>query len=300
MELDTVVSRAMQKGKNGLSDRLRNAPVGEEAEVLRNVPEYFELFDVRKPADKYVEDKLEELVQAKFDQRRKLEKGMSRRELLAFDEMLSRHLEKATLLPELQKAIQSDYHDLFAGKHAVENGRERKRDKEIQFKKFDNKQKQENREIINPDSRYKYYAFAVLHEKEAAAAKTQSQKIEYMFNETNWSNYYRDQLLREQKMPAREVNPEDYQAKKPWEVDVGPYKTNREKEAEFFAQHGTYIENKKEQQDRIQLFYILEQFFEKTRTDQDQNKQLSDAQQHMADYFSDPDNTFFFDKNKIY
>ena len=56
------------------------------------------------------------------------------------------------------------------------------------------------------------------------------------------------------------------------------------------------MENKKEQQDRIQLFYILEQFYEHSREKPDAG---SVAQQHMRDYFSDPENTFFFDKNKM-
>ena len=57
-----------------------------------------------------------------------------------------------------------------------------------------------------------------------------------------------------------------------------------------------FLENKKEQQERIQLFYILEQFFEHSRSYPDQ---MSEAQNHMRDYFADPENTFFFDKNKI-
>jgi hypothetical protein len=33
------------------------------------VPEYFDLFDVRKPATKYVEDKLRSVIQESFDVR---------------------------------------------------------------------------------------------------------------------------------------------------------------------------------------------------------------------------------------
>ena len=57
-----------------------------------------------------------------------------------------------------------------------------------------------------------------------------------------------------------------------------------------------YKENKKEQNDRIKLFYVLEQLFEEARTRPDSD---SKAQEAIKDYFADPENTFFFDKNKI-
>jgi len=44
----------------------------------------------------------------------------------------------------------------------------------------------------------------------------------------------------------------------------------------------------------------MEQFFEKTRREPAaENAPLYEAQQHMRDYFSQPENTQFFDKNKI-
>jgi len=64
----------------------------------------------------------------------------------------------------------------------------------------------------------------------------------------------------------------------------------------FLEDHRLFVENKKEQQDRIKLFYILEQFFEHAREKPDK---MSAAQDHMREYFADPENTFFFDKNKI-
>jgi hypothetical protein len=70
---------------------------------------------------------------------------------------------------------------------------------------------------------------------------------------------------------------------------------------QFHDEHELYRENKLEQQERIELFYVLEQFFEDSRQHpaNDDNKSLKAAQQHMQDYFSQPENTFFFDKNKI-
>ena len=73
------------------------------------IPEYFDLFDVRKPASKYVEDKLRSVIQESFDVRAQLEPSMTRRELLAFDKVLARYLQHKNLMPKLRKAIEQDY-----------------------------------------------------------------------------------------------------------------------------------------------------------------------------------------------
>jgi len=65
-------------------------------------------------------------------------------------------------------------------------------------------------------------------------------------------------------------------AKKPWETDVQKFMNSEKREEDYFEQHGTYLENKKEQQDRIQLFYVLEQFFEQSRQKKDAEK-MSEA-----------------------
>lgn len=63
------------------------------------------------------------------------------------------------------------------------------------------------------------------------------------------------------------------------------YLDQRARENQFFEDHALFLENKKEQQDRTKLFYILEQFYEHTRENPDK---MSDAQDHMKHYFSDP------------
>lgn len=65
MELDITASRAIQQNKNGLSDSLRLLGIDETEHAdhyKTQVPEYFEVFDVRKPASKYVEDKLRSVI----------------------------------------------------------------------------------------------------------------------------------------------------------------------------------------------------------------------------------------------
>ena len=51
-----------------------------------------------------------------------------------------------------------------------------------------------------------------------------------------------------------------------------------------------------EQQERNQLFFVLEQFFSHAKQNPDP---LNKAQEAIVDYFKDTENTFFFDKNKI-
>jgi hypothetical protein len=74
------------------------------------------------------------------------------------------------------------------------------------------------------------------------------------------------------------------------------FMNSKARENQMFDDSRIYQENRKEQQERIQLFYILEQFFENARSKPDPN---SEAQKAVKDYFSKPENTFFFDKNKI-
>ena len=76
------------------------------------IPDYFDVFDVRKPADLYVKDKLQEILDELFSARRKLEKHLSRSELVAYDKVLSKYLTHETLLGKLKREIYKDYNEL--------------------------------------------------------------------------------------------------------------------------------------------------------------------------------------------
>ncbi len=70
VELEVAASRAIRENKNSLSASLPKIGIDEtdHNEYLKtHVPEYFDLFDVRKLAEKYLEDKLRSLVQESFD-----------------------------------------------------------------------------------------------------------------------------------------------------------------------------------------------------------------------------------------
>jgi hypothetical protein len=50
------------------------------------------MFDVRRPAAEYVNDKLKLILEEIFEVRKKLEKTLTRNELYAYDKVLIRHL----------------------------------------------------------------------------------------------------------------------------------------------------------------------------------------------------------------
>ena len=81
------------------------------------------MMDVRKAPEKYVADKLQLVVNEAFVTRRKLEKNMSRRELVAFDRVLAKYLEPENLIERLQVAIEEDYSLIFHGRQQIEQNR---------------------------------------------------------------------------------------------------------------------------------------------------------------------------------
>lgn len=76
--------------------------------------------DVRKPPEKYVADKLQQVVTEAFEVRRKVEKNMSRRELFAFDRVLAQYLEPKSLVKHLDQEIEKDYSLIFQGKQLLD------------------------------------------------------------------------------------------------------------------------------------------------------------------------------------
>jgi hypothetical protein len=94
-DLDNATARAIQKNKNGLSESMKKYNIRDKDcpnYHLTQVPDYFDSFDVRKPAKERVEDTLSAILDECFSYRQKLEKDMTRRELIAFDKTLSHYL----------------------------------------------------------------------------------------------------------------------------------------------------------------------------------------------------------------
>ena len=80
MDLDIAINRHMHRNLGCLSPELK-----ELANESVEIPDYYEVNDVRKPVDNYVKDVLKSIIEELFNARSELEKHMSRRELLAYD-----------------------------------------------------------------------------------------------------------------------------------------------------------------------------------------------------------------------
>jgi hypothetical protein len=104
MELDMALNRQLHNKKGFLSAELRGLD-DEELEI----PEWFPINDVRKPAHVYVEDSLREIMDELFEGRARVEKYMSRNELVAYDEVLMEYLRHKNLMPKLKREIYKDF-----------------------------------------------------------------------------------------------------------------------------------------------------------------------------------------------
>jgi len=63
------------------------------------------------------------VIEEAFETRKKLERNMSRRELVAFDKVLAKYLEPENLLKRLDAAIEEDYSAVFQGRQVAEHAR---------------------------------------------------------------------------------------------------------------------------------------------------------------------------------
>lgn len=79
---------------------------------IEDIPEYFDEHDVRKPADVYVQGKLDDILEELFEARRRLEKFLSRGELVAYDKVMTRYLKHDVLYDKLKREIYKDYNEL--------------------------------------------------------------------------------------------------------------------------------------------------------------------------------------------
>jgi hypothetical protein len=172
-----------------------------------------------------------------------------------------------------------------------------------------NKQQEYNKGIINEDAFYKFFAFTGQLEK-----KRRDNHKETMADPVltagfhSFENYYQDELIKDAKRPARNI---DYDALKPKNIKSSGGGSDRKEHGfldergrreVWYDEHKAYKENKLEQQDRTETFYVLEQFFESQKQNPvtQENKELYEAQEHIREYFKKPENTYFFDQNKLH
>lgn len=110
----------------------------------------------------------------------------------------------------------------------------------------------------------------------------------------SFEQYYQDELMLDAKRPVKEI---DFEALKPKKIRATSsgsdrkehgFLDNRGRRDVWLDEHKAYKENKLEQQDRIETFYVLEQFFESQRQKPatQENSELQEAQEHIRDYFN--------------
>lgn len=90
---------------------------------------------------------------------------MTRNELIAFDEILTRYLQKDNLLPKIKEAISQDYSMLHGLNDAVRHAQDSKTSNEIQMMKHENSQVDYNKKIKDTDAQYKWLAFSAMAER---------------------------------------------------------------------------------------------------------------------------------------
>lgn len=126
-ELDMLTHRAIQGGKSGLSEELRALSIADTEHPKHwttQIPEHFDWMDVRLKPEKYVKNKLQEVVDEAFQTRLQLEKNMTRNELLALDKVLTKYLEPEQLLKRLQESIESDYANISQTRQIFEHAKQ--------------------------------------------------------------------------------------------------------------------------------------------------------------------------------
>jgi hypothetical protein len=100
-------------------------------EDMKEIPEFFDKFDVRKPPAQLVDDKLTEILDEVFSIRKKLEKTFTRNELLAYDRLLIKHLSAEVLMPKLTYEIDAEFATLRQLAQVYEANKEGEKENEL-------------------------------------------------------------------------------------------------------------------------------------------------------------------------
>jgi hypothetical protein len=267
VELDLSLHRHIHNGKGGLSKPLRERDLLQENFTI---PEYFEFFDVRKPASLYIHETLNEIIEGLFAARLKLEKTLGRSELVAHDQVLASYLTHDVLFPKLRREVFRDYNDLSQGNQLASHGEDSKTSDQKQTLKTRNFQPIFNKGVENEDAFYKWMAYSGVREQQRMAnyKETMNDPVLYAGFES-FENFYQENLLADAKRPARKIDPKDFKPK-PFKAEDGTtdrkeqgYMDSVERRDQFFENYMIYKENGLEQKDRVEAYYVLEQFFKK-------------------------------------
>jgi hypothetical protein len=129
--------------------------------------------------------------------------------------------------------------------HSVELN---EKNNEAQGMKHENKQRSLNKRVVNEDAYYKLLAYSSIIDRENGEKEQKKEATDIAFIRTGFRDFYRKELKKEMLRPPREINPNDYVARKPWDKPIGErFKKRRERESDLFADHNIYMEKKLEQ-----------------------------------------------------
>jgi hypothetical protein len=107
MHLDLTLNNHLHNNKSALSVEAKEIP-----DELVTIPTYYDFWDVRMPADVYIQRKFDQVLYEVFEGRRKLEKHLSRADLLAYDRVLARYLKKDIIIQKIRREAYLDYNML--------------------------------------------------------------------------------------------------------------------------------------------------------------------------------------------
>ena len=135
--------------------------------------------------------------------------------------------------------------------------------------KTQNRQPEFNKGIVNEDAFYKFLAYSGnLHQNRAKDYKGTHGDLQISAGFHRFESFYQDTLLDEARVPARPIDESVFEAKPRApqlsgsdRQDAGFLDMDGRRE-KFILDRLEYKENKLEQQERMELFYVLEQFFE--------------------------------------
>lgn len=211
MDLDIAINKQLHNKRGFLSQELKQL---DNLDV--DIPDFFDLNDVRKPVDLYVKDKLTKIVEELFEARNKVEKYMSRQELLAYDQVMMSYLSHENLLPKLRREIYKDFNQFEQQSQMVNHALESEESIGKQFGKTRNKQEIFNRDVQDEDSYFKMLAYAGMLEKRRRNRRKETLDDMSIFAGFEaFDQWYIDHLLQQAKQKPRPIDHEALKYKSP-------------------------------------------------------------------------------------
>lgn len=148
MFLDNTLRRHFQDDKAGLSDALAQAP------EWKDIPEYFEKHDPRRPPQDWVDDHIKNYVKHLFEKRLQVEKTMTRAELRAYDQEVVEALRPEKLEHYLKKHLALEGQEIQTILTEVDQHIEGVFQEEINKAKFENLQPELNATVQNENVKF--------------------------------------------------------------------------------------------------------------------------------------------------